>query len=162
MHASFSYFHLFCCPVLQWSARLIFSPLPPLLCCSLSASFCRSEVQGRLFIPQITLQRGCKSLLCRTGKDSKGEENSCCLEHLSSCQILQITVILQMWPSKVFKTLLVSMTFWTVKVHKTDILMNLKCPPTDGAHISDQCLRLRYIYIKVCVCVYLLFLLSNE
>ncbi len=60
------------------------------------------------------------------------------------------------------------MTFWTVKDNKTDILMDLKCPPTDGAHISDKSMRLRYIYIYksvcvcVCVCVHLLFLLSNE
>lgn len=27
---SFSCFHLFCCPVLHWSVRFLFSPLPPL------------------------------------------------------------------------------------------------------------------------------------
>ncbi|XDV42151.1 hypothetical protein PO909_010872 [Leuciscus waleckii] len=75
---------------MQSSVRFLFSPPPPPppLFGSLSVPFCRSEVQGRLSIPQITLQRACKSLHCWTEKDSKIEENLCPSKRLSSCQIL--------------------------------------------------------------------------
>lgn len=126
MYPSFSYFYLFCCPLLHWS-------LPPLYYCSLSAPFCKAEVQGRLSVPKSLCSEVANLFPVGQGKTAKERRIHAVLniylvvKQQSSyrCDLLKFSSF--PWCPRHFG--LLKFTKWTY------LWIYLKCPTTDGSHI---------------------------